>query len=89
MGRAADCRKPHELRDNRDGALEKIYSQNSICIDISFKILKKRGFVRIKKLTETFILRNEEGSSSERRKIYQMDTGVSTKEWNMLPMENT
>jgi hypothetical protein len=45
--------------------------------------------VRIKKLTETFILRNEEGSSSERRKIYQMDTGVSTKEWNMLPMENT
>jgi hypothetical protein len=26
MGRAADCRKPHELRDNRDGALEKIYS---------------------------------------------------------------
>lgn len=88
MGRAVDCRKLYELRDNRDGVLEKIYSQNFICIDIFFKILKKRGFVRIKKFIEIFILRNEEGSFLERRKIYQMDIGVFIKEWNMLLMEN-
>lgn len=53
-----------------------------------FKMEKKDLFKK-QKLTETFILRNEEGSSPGRREIYQMDNGIYTKEQNMLQMENT
>lgn len=75
-------------RQWRSSAKEKYQVRILYALIQLFKMEKKDLFKK-QKLTETFILRNEEGSSPGRREIYQMDNGIYTKEQNMLRMENT
>lgn len=75
-------------RQWRSSAKEKYQVRILYALIQLFK-MEKKDLLKKQKLTETFILRNEEGSSPGRREIYQMDNGIYTKEQNMLRMENT